>query len=55
MGHTVESQKDLIDDYLESIEIMLPMAILNLLIAGMIIAENAQGHQVGSLFSISKK
>ena len=47
MGHTGECQKDLIEDYLESIEIMIPMAILNLLLAAVFLAGNGvQEHQV---------
>ena len=45
MGKTGD-QEDLINDYLDSIALMVPMVILHFVLAGIFIAQNSQDHMV---------
>ena len=47
LGHTGDGQKQLIEDYLDSIEIMLPLAIIYILIMSIMLGEGqAREHNV---------
>jgi len=47
LGETGDAQHKLINDYLDSIELMVPIAILTGVLAGCVLAQNTQKHQDG--------
>lgn len=46
LGEAEDDQQDMIDEYLESVELMLPVVILHLLLAGIYLAQTAEDDEV---------